>query len=139
MSCQQVPETAKQVELLHFNFCILRANLGYAVVWIMSQRILIHLRGTFPSLSAVTVFLRLIQSWLLSQIRRTALLFPEILNRHEVSQFFYCFALIPNLTNGDVTPAVQVHVEQTFSVEYDPYEIKSDHLRPPNLSWDSRS
>jgi len=105
----------------------------------MSQRILIHLRGAFPSLSAVTVFLRFIQSWLLSQIRRTALLFPEILNRHEVSQIFFYFALIRNLTNGDVTPAVQVHVEQTFSVEYDPYNIKSDHLCPPDLSWDSRS
>jgi hypothetical protein len=139
VSGQQVPETAKQVELLHFNCCILRANLGYAVVWIMSQRILIHLRGTFSSLSAVTVFLRLTQSWLLIQIRRMALLFPEILNRHEVSQNLSCLALIRNLTNGDVAPAVQVHVEQTFSVEYDPQELKRNHRCKPSLSWDSRS
>jgi len=92
VSCQQVPEPIKQVESsLHSNCCILRANLGYTVVWIMSQRILIHLRGTFPSLSAVTGFLRLTQSWLPSQISQTAFLFPEILNRHKVSQKIILF------------------------------------------------
>ena len=135
-----MPKLAKQVELLHPNCCILSANLGSAMVWIMSQRILIHLRGVFPSLSAVNLLLRLTQSWLLSQIvRRTALIFPQILNRHEVSHNCYCFALIRNLTNGDVTLAVQVHVEQTFTVEFDPYELKDDHLRKPSLRWDSRS
>ena len=98
VSCQQVPEPIKQVESsLHSNCCILRANLGYTVVWIMSQRILIHLRGTFPSLSAVTGFLRLTQSWLPSQISQTAFLFPEILNRHKVSQKLFCFAPIRNV------------------------------------------
>ncbi|KIM89675.1 hypothetical protein PILCRDRAFT_812483 [Piloderma croceum F 1598] len=76
------------------------ANLGYAMVWIMSQRILIHLRELATESNT-----------------------PDgiIISR-----------------NLESSRAVQVHVEQTFSVEYDPYELKSGHLPKPSLSWDSR-
>jgi hypothetical protein len=77
------------------------SNLGFTVVWIMSQRILIHLRELAAESNT-----------------------PDgiIISR-----------------NLESSRAVQVHVEQTFSVEYDPQELKRNHRCKPSLSWDSRS
>src|SRR5882672_656222 len=40
----------------------------------------------------------------------------------------------PSLTNTDVELAVQVHVEQSVSVEYDSQDRESDHRKPTN-AW----
>jgi hypothetical protein len=41
----------------------------------------------------------------------------------------------PSLTNADMELAVQVHVEQSVSVEYDSQDRESDHHRKPTNAW----
>lgn len=134
VSHQQVPKLAKQVQLLHSNCCILSANLGYAMVWIMSQRILIHLRGALsfsphcrqpseinPELAAESN----------NPVSRGALT-RNVLSSKDIAKGVrsQSDSRAPiTTTTEDVELALQVHVERIRTVEYDSLDDDKDHKK----------
>ncbi|KIM89543.1 hypothetical protein PILCRDRAFT_1897 [Piloderma croceum F 1598] len=98
------------------------SNLGFAMIWIMSQRILIHLRELAADSNKPdsVVLARNPQSS--KDIGKTI--------RSPID------TKSPSLTNADVELAVQVRVEQTVSVEYESQDHESDHHPKPSKAWD---
>jgi hypothetical protein len=107
------------------------------VVWIMSQRILIHLRGMLPSFSGchqspefnsevAAESNKLADSIALTRNHQSSKDVVKAVRSQSDSK----------TTNADVELAVQVHVER--SVEYDCPDYDKDS-RKLNVAWDFRS
>jgi hypothetical protein len=116
------------------------------VVWIMSQRVLIRLRGALcsplhPMLSQIIADVAL-------QFERQAnriVITRDLQSAKDVaiairSQFDSTSPVLDAInTSADPQLSVQVRVEQSVAVEYESRDYDRDHDRKPSIAWDSRS
>lgn len=94
------------------------ASLGFAVVWIMSQRILIHLREVVAESNKPTSVVIARNTHSSHDVARAVRSQPD--------------SKSPIRSNADVELAVQVHVEHTLSVDSESldHDRDSDHHKP---------
>ncbi|KIM85705.1 hypothetical protein PILCRDRAFT_342042 [Piloderma croceum F 1598] len=108
------------------------ASLGYAVVWIMSQRILIRLREVASQFERQAN--RIVVARNLQSAKDVAIAIR--------SQFDSTSPVLDAInTSANPQLGVQVRVEQSVAVEYESrdYDCDCDRDRKPSIAWDSRS
>lgn len=110
-------------------------------MWIMSQRILIRLRGGLYSFGHHLYSEMIVD--VAAQLDKQAdriVIARNLQSAKDVakairSQFDSVSPVLETITTADV----QVRVEQSVSVEYEPHDYDRDHDRKPSFAWDSRS
>jgi len=99
------------------------ASFGYMVVWIMSQRILIHIHDA----AEVRAHQRVIVSHQLSAPRDIT---------HAMRTQFNGGKDGAETSTGDL--GVQVQIEQAVMVDYDPVAFGRENYRKPRVIWDRK-
>jgi len=113
------------------------ASLAYAVVWIMSQRILIRLQemaAEFDKQVDSVIITRNLQS----AKDVTKAIRSQFDSKSPILEIPHTPGSSEANKNADVELDVQVRVEQSVSVEYQSWNRDRDHHRKPSFTWDSR-
>ncbi|OBZ78070.1 hypothetical protein A0H81_02525 [Grifola frondosa] len=127
------------------------ASLGYTITWIMSQRILIHLRDAAAEHNRMPTTHIVVSRPLTSARSVSQAMRSQFESKVRIDDHFSTSGVVVvshageeesrvsdlDLEHGDFD--VQVQIEESVAVEYDSQAFERESYRTPRLMWEERS